>query len=255
MSLKDVSAINGLDLQFWYHNKNTFIVGTTYIEFHVNCWNRCSVTTKAEGPTWKPTLSICVSSQSSPSKLDFLGEEHLMSYWELQWKKHWKDLHWSASSKWDPEEKSWTSPHQITICWVFVHLGKQQGFLDHKFTHEPSFQGCYCLLLYPEFEYIFLCNHSQGHSWKLNGTLNNVLHTYKNLGGIINARHNTFVRNSHLIWKLAIHSPWSLKLKTMGHSLVIGRTRVTRMAQSNHWEEETEELIIKEDACWLTHHH
>ena len=40
-----------------------------------------------------------------------------------------------------------------------------------------------CLLvLYPEFEFIFLFDHSQGHAWKPNETLN-ALHMSKNFGG------------------------------------------------------------------------
>jgi hypothetical protein len=41
-----------------------------------------------------------------------------------------------------------------------------------------------CLLvLYPEFEFVFLFNHSQGHARERNGTLN-ALHMSKQFGGL-----------------------------------------------------------------------
>jgi hypothetical protein len=46
LSLEYTSTINGLDLQFGYHYEN-IIAGTSYIEFHVNYWNRFSATTEA----------------------------------------------------------------------------------------------------------------------------------------------------------------------------------------------------------------
>jgi hypothetical protein len=65
VSLENALAINGLDLQFGYHHVN-IIAGTSYIELHVDYWNRFSATTEAAELTRKPTLSIQVSLQSKP---------------------------------------------------------------------------------------------------------------------------------------------------------------------------------------------
>jgi hypothetical protein len=62
-----------------------------------------------------------------------------------------------------------------------------------------------CLLvLYPEFDFIFLFNHSQGHARKLNGALN-ALHMSIHFGGLQPVMRNTTILSD--IGFLGKHSP------------------------------------------------